>query len=95
MYLMASVVLAALSCLAVNKAACQLANPAAPVSYSKTVGWLSGVAGMPFALASIYLASQSIAGNAFAGALGVSLFIAAAVASVHGERKGLEAKAER
>lgn len=95
MHLMASAVLAALTVLIVGVTAYKLANPAAPASYSKTVGWLAAASGMPFALASLYLASQSVAGNGFAVALGASLLVAAATASVLGEQEGLKAKANR
>ncbi len=87
MLLIASVVLAILTCFVTWKVANKMANPKNPLEYSKTVGWVAGAAGLPFAAASIVCALFAV-GQSFAVAMGVAVFIAMLIASPVGEGMG-------
>ncbi len=92
MLLFASVVLAIMTCFVTWKVAYKMANPSAPLGYSKTVGWVACAAGLPFAAASIVCAVFAV-GQSFATAMGVAIFIGMLMASPVGEGMGKRDKA--
>lgn len=87
MFLVLSIVLALLCCVATWFAAYGLAQPHNHPSYSKSVGWLAGAAGFPFLAGAAWCAEQA-AGEPYMIVMIILLFIGMFIASPTGEACG-------
>ena len=89
MFLVLTAVLFVLMTIATYAVAYRLANPQAEVSYSKLVGWLAGMGGLPFLGGATYFAYRA-GGEGLSVAVLMVGIVVMAIASVRGELQGLK-----